>query len=111
MNDKQQAAADDVSAPVCGTEGSGLKCAVVSWVMPLVAGGVLLLGMRFPAIRAVNILVVAFGVTALLRSYAHIRRFGGCGLGGHVVAGSILNAIVLVLVILYVFFGIDGGLQ
>jgi hypothetical protein len=109
MTDKQYTA-DDAAAPVCGTEGSGLKCAVVSWVMPLLAVGILALGLRFPAVRAVNILVVAFGVTALLRSYAHMRQFGGCGLGGHVVAGTILNAIVLVLVVLYVFFGIDGGL-
>jgi hypothetical protein len=36
--------------------------------------------MRYPVISAFNIIFVAFGITALARSVAHIRTFGSCGL-------------------------------
>ncbi len=97
----------EVDAPACGVAGQGLTCAVVSWVMPLVAVLVLLLGLYFPVVSIFNLLVVAFGITALARSVAHIRRYGHCGLGGHVAVGAVLNLAILVLVITYIFTGFD----
>lgn len=95
-------------APVCGVGESGMKCAVVSWVMPLVATTVLWLALYYPVVMVFNILFLAFGLTALLRSAAHIRRFGGCGLKGHVTVGVILNIAVVTLFVLNVFFGINA---
>jgi hypothetical protein len=103
--DKAQAAAE--SAPVCGVGGQGLKCAVVSWMAPLAAVMVLVAGMRYPVVSAFNIIFVAFGVTALMRSVAHIRTFGSCGLGGHVAVGIVLNLIIVTLVAIYIFTGFD----
>jgi len=102
MVEKQQA-----EAPVCGVGGEGLKCALVSWIAPLLAVGVLVLGMYYPAVSAFNILIVAFGITAMLRSVAHIRRFGSCGLGGHVAFGVLLNIAIVTLVTIYFFTGLD----
>ncbi len=96
-----------VAAGACGVGREGIKCAVVSWVMPLVAIAVLVLGMKFPVLRVFNILVVAFGITALIRSVEHIRRFGACGLGGHVAVGVVLNLAILTLILLYVFTALD----
>ncbi|MDH4133674.1 MAG: hypothetical protein OEV31_02700 [Gammaproteobacteria bacterium] len=93
--------------PVCGVGGEGLKCALVSWMAPLLAAGVLVLGMYYPVVNAFNILIVAFGVTAVLRSVAHIRRYGSCGLGGHVTAGILLNIALVVLLAIYVFTALD----
>jgi len=105
-NAKVQATAE--SAPVCGVGGEGgLKCAVVSWVAPLAAVVVLVAGMRYPVISAFNIIFVAFGITALARSVAHIRTFGSCGLGGHVAVGVVLNLIIVTLVTIYIFTGFD----
>ena len=95
------------SAPVCGVGGEGLKCAVVSWMAPLAAVVVLVSGMRYPLVSAFNIIFVAFGVTALMRSVAHIRTFGSCGLGGHVAVGIALNLIIVTLVAIYIFTGFD----
>ncbi|MBS1235660.1 MAG: hypothetical protein H6R46_455 [Proteobacteria bacterium] len=105
-NAKAQDAAE--SAPVCGVGGEGgLKCAVVSWVAPLAAVVVLVAGMRYPVVSAFNIIFVAFGITALARSVAHIRKFGSCGLGGHVAVGVVLNLIIVTLVAIYIFTGFD----
>lgn len=98
---------EEIAAGACGAGREGIKCAVVSWVMPLVAVVVLVLGMRFPVLRVFNILFVAFGVTAALRSVEHIRRHGACGLGGHVAIGVILNLAILGLIFLYVFTALD----
>ena len=95
------------AAPVCGVGQDGMKCAVVSWVAPLAAAVVLVVGMYYPVIRAFNIIFVAFGITALLRSVAHIHRFGACGLGCHVAVGVALNLIVVTLVMIYIFTGFD----
>ena len=95
-------------APVCGVGGeSGLTCAVVSWVAPLAAVVVLVVGMHYPVISAFNILFVAFGVAALARSVAHRRIYGSCGLGGHVAAGVLLNLLIVTLVVAYIFTGFD----
>ena len=104
-NARVQASAE--SAPVCGVGGEGLKCAVVSWMAPLAAVVVLVAGMRYPVVSAFNIIFVAFGVTALMRSVAHIRTFGSCGLGGHVAVGIALNLIIVTLVAIYIFTGFD----
>lgn len=95
------------TAPVCGVGTEGLKCAVVSWLAPLVAIVVLAAGLRYPVVSAFNILFVAFGVTVLLRSVAHIRRFGSCGLGGHVAVGVVLNLAIVILVTIYFFTSLD----
>jgi hypothetical protein len=107
MSAKRNARLAAEPVAVCGVGAQGFKCAIVSWVAPLLAAGVLVAGMRFPVVGAFNILLVAFGVTALVRSLAHIRRFGGCGIGGHVAVGLILNLIVVTLVIVYVFTSLD----
>lgn len=67
----------------------------------------LVLGMKFPALRAFNILFVAFGITASIRSLEHIRRFGACGLGGHIAVGVALNLAVLALIVVYAFTALD----
>jgi hypothetical protein len=102
-----EAVTEGEAAPVCGVGADGLKCAVVSWVMPLVAVVVLLVGLRFPLVSIFNIVFVAFGITALLRSLGHIRRYGSCGLGGHVVLGALLNVAIVGLVVVYLFTGLD----
>jgi hypothetical protein len=51
--------------------------------------------------------VVAFGITAMMRTLGGIRRFGTCGLGRHVVAGIVLNIAIIALVVLYLFVGSD----
>jgi hypothetical protein len=94
-------------APVCGVGAQGFKCAIVSWAAPLAAAIILIAGMRFPILNGFNIIFVAFGITALIRSLAHIRQYGGCGLGGHVIVGVILNLIVVTLVMIYIFTGFD----
>lgn len=105
MNAGQSAGDEPVA--VCGVGAQGFKCAIVSWVAPLLAAAVLVAGLHYPVISGFNIIFVAFGVTALIRSLAHIRRYGGCGLGGHVAVGLILNLIVVTLVAVYVFTGFD----
>jgi hypothetical protein len=97
----------DQAAAVCGVGGQGLKCAVVSWAAPLVAVVVLMVGLRYPVLSAFNLVFVAFGITALVRSVAHIRQFGSCGLGGHVAVGAALNLIIVTLVLIYIFTGLD----
>jgi len=92
----------------CDFAGQGAKCAIVSWVAPLVAIGVLLLSLRYPVAAIFDLVAVAFGITALTRSLAHIHRFGGCGLGGHVALGIVLNVIVVALLGWYLFVGIDA---
>jgi hypothetical protein len=94
-------------APVCGVGAQGLKCAVVSWLMPLIAVAVLVAGLRYPVVRVFNIVFVAFGLTALARSVAHIRQYGSCGLGGHVALGILLNAAIVLLVAVYLFTALD----
>jgi hypothetical protein len=91
----------------CGVGREGIKCAVVSWVAPLVAVLVLVAGLYYPVVSVFNILFVAFGITALLRSGAHIRRYGRCGLGGHVALGVALNLAIVVLVAVYFFTAFD----
>ena len=107
MSKNARVQASTESAPVCGVGGEGLKCAVVSWMAPLAAVVVLVAGMRYPVVSAFNIIFVAFGVTALMRSVAHIRTFGSCGLGGHVAVGIVLNLIIVTLVAIYIFTGFD----
>lgn len=92
---------------VCGVGAQGFKCAIVSWVAPLLAVAVLVAGLRYPVVSGFNILVLAFGITATIRSLAHIRRFGSCGLGGHVVVGVALNVVVIALVVIYLFTALD----
>jgi hypothetical protein len=92
---------------VCGVGAQGFKCAIVSWVAPLVAAGVLVAGLRYPVVSGFNILAMAFGITATVRSLAHIRQFGSCGLGGHVTAGVLLNLAVIALVVIYLFTTLD----
>ena len=94
-------------APACGVGAQGFKCAIVSWAAPLAAAAILIAGMRFPILNGFNIIFVAFGITALIRSLAHMRQYGGCGLGGHVIVGVILNVIVVTLVMVYIFTGFD----
>ncbi len=94
-------------AAVCGVGADGLKCAVVSWVAPLLAVVVLIAGLRYPVVNGFNILIVAFGITALIRSLAHMRAYGSCGLGGHVAIGLVLNLVVIALVGIYLFTGLD----
>lgn len=93
--------------PVCGVGAQGFKCAIVAWAAPLAAAVVLVLGMQYPVISGFNILFVAFGITALIRSIAHMRQYGGCGLGGHVSVGIVLNLIVVSLVFIYLFTELD----
>jgi len=95
------------ATPVCGVGAQGFKCAIVSWAAPLAAAVVLFMGMRYPVLSGFNILFVAFGITALIRSIAHMRQYGGCGLGGHVSVGIVLNLIVVSLVFIYLFTGLD----
>jgi len=106
MNQESNPAAQDV-VPVCGVGKDGIKCAVVSWIAPLAAALVLVVGMTFPVINAFNIIFVACGITALIRSAAHIHRYGACGLGGHVALGVLLNVVVVTLVAIYIFTGFD----
>lgn len=94
-------------AAVCGVGAQGFKCAIVSWVAPLLAIGVLIAGLRYPVVSGFNILILAFGITATLRSLAHIRAYGACGLGGHVAVGVVLNLIVITLVVIYLFTALD----
>lgn len=107
MSNKARVQTKAESAAVCGVGGQGLKCAVVSWLAPLLAVVVLVAGMRYPVVSAFNIIFVAFGITALARSVAHIRTFGSCGLGGHVAVGVVLNLIIVILVAIYIFTGFD----
>jgi len=92
---------------VCGVGAQGFKCAIVSWVAPLLAAVVLVAGMYYPVVNGFNILIVAFGITATLRSIAHIHQFGSCGLGGHVAVGVALNIVVITLVVIYLFTALD----
>jgi hypothetical protein len=107
MSKKSRVQTAAESAPVCGVGRQGLKCAVVSWLAPLLAVVVLIAGLRYPAVSAFNIIFVAFGITALARSVAHIRTFGSCGLGGHVAVGVVLNLAIVILVTIYIFTGFD----
>ena len=95
------------SAPGCGVGAEGFKCAVVSWVMPLVAVVVLIAGLRFPVLSVFNIVFLAFGLLALVRSIAHVRIYGSCGLGGHVAIGAVLNVAIVILAFFYIFTGLD----
>lgn len=95
------------SAPACGVGADGVKCAVVSWVMPLIAVAVLVAGLRFPVLSVFNIVFLAFGLLALGRSIAHMRTYGSCGLGTHVVFGTVLNVAIVVLAFVYIFTGFD----
>lgn len=107
MSSRNETPVGSEPAPVCGVGTQGIQCAVVSWLMPLIAVAVLAAGLRYPVLRVFNIVFVAFGLTALARSVAHIRRYGNCGLGGHVALGVLLNAAIVVLVALYFFTGLD----
>jgi hypothetical protein len=90
--------------PACSTGRSlGIKCAMVSWIAPLFAIIVLYVGLRYPVLSVFNIIIVGFGVMAMIRSVNHIRKHGACGLGGHLLIGGILNAAILVLVFIYVY--------
>jgi hypothetical protein len=107
MSSKSRVQARIEPAPMCGVGTQGLQCAVVSWLMPLIAVAVLVTGLRYPVVRVFNIVFVAFGLTALARSAAHIRQYGSCGLGGHVAVGVLLNAAIVALVAVYFFTGLD----
>lgn len=90
--------------PTCSTgRALGIKCAMISWVAPLLAVVLLYAGLRYPVLSVFNIIVVGFGVMAMIRSVNHIHKYGACGLGGHIVIGGILNAAILVLVFIYVY--------
>jgi len=97
----------EIPEAACGIGPEGFKCAIVSWVAPLIAAVILVAGLHYPVVSGFNILAVAFGITATLRSLAHIRRFGNCGIGGHVVVGVFLNFAVVGLLIVYLFTGSD----
>jgi hypothetical protein len=103
----KSAARSGAGPAVCGVGAQGFKCAIVSWVAPLAAAVVLVVGLRYPLVSVFNLVFVAFGITALLRSLAHIRQYGGCGLGGHVAVGLVLNLIVVSLVVIYIFTAFD----
>lgn len=75
--------------------------------MPPIAAAVLAAGLRYPVVRAFNIAVVAFGLTAPARPAAHVRRYGSRALDGHVAAGVLLNAAIAVLVAACFFTGLD----
>jgi len=90
--------------PACSTgRALGIKCAMVSWIAPLLAIIVLYVGLRYPVLSVFNIIIVGFGVMAMIRSVNHIRKYGACGLGGHLLIGGLLNAAILVLVFIYVY--------
>lgn len=90
--------------PSCSAGRSlGIKCAMVSWIAPLFAIIVLYVGLRYPVLSVFNIIIVSFGVMAMIRSVNHIRKYGACGLGGHLLIGGLLNAVILVLVFIYVY--------
>ena len=107
MTSKGTNGTETAPAAICGVGAQGFKCAIVSWVAPLTAAVVLVVGMSYPIVSAFNLIFVAFGITALIRSVAHIRKYGGCGLGGHVVVGLVLNLIVVTLVLIYIFTAFD----
>lgn len=107
MRSNENAPREGAAPGCCGVGREGLKCAPVSWIMPLVAAVTLAAALRHPALAGFNILFVVFGVTALLRSLAHIRVYGGCGLGGHVALGAALNLVIVVLVVIYSFTALD----
>lgn len=92
---------------MCGVGKEGFKCAIVSWVAPLLAIGILVLGLQYPVVSVVNIIFVAFSIMALSRSVLHIRKFGWCGLKGHVVLGVAMNGLLLALIAIYVFTAMD----
>lgn len=108
MSKSTESGAATTPAPHCGVGREGMKCAVTSWAAPVVAALLLVVGMQFPLLKVFNIFFVAFGITALLRSVARIRRYGSCGLGGHVAIGALLNVLVLALVVIYVFTVFDS---
>jgi hypothetical protein len=90
--------------PSCSSgRALGIKCAMISWIAPLLAVITLYIGLRFPVLSVFNIVVVGFGVMAMIRSVNHIRKYGACGLGGHIVIGGLLNVAILVLVFIYVY--------
>lgn len=97
----------EMTSPACGVGAEGFKCAVVSWVMPLIAVIVLIAGLRFPVLSVFNIVFLAFGLLALVRSIAHIRIYGSCGLGTHVAIGTVLNVAIVILAFVYIFTGFD----
>lgn len=107
MSTKSAVKQDEIADAVCGVGATGFKCAIVSWVAPLLAVAVLVAGMYYPVVSGFNILVLAFGITATIRSLAHIHRFGNCGLGVHVAVGVTLNLIVIALVVVYLFTAFD----
>lgn len=98
---------DEAANAACGVGAEGLKCAVVSWAAPLAAAVILVLGMYVPALSVLNIVFVAFGLMATVRSIGHIRQYGSCGLGGHLAVGIVLNAVVVTLVLVYIFTALD----
>jgi hypothetical protein len=107
MARKKKAAEQPVPSCGIGTGPDGLKCAVVSWLMPLVATAVVAVGFYYPVVKVFNIVIVAFGAMALTRSLLHISRYGACGLGGHIVAGAILNTVLFILLAIYFFTSFD----
>jgi hypothetical protein len=56
------------SAATCGVGREGIQRAVIAWAVPLTAVALLVLGLRDSLLKVFNILVVAFGTTALVRS-------------------------------------------
>ena len=100
-------AGPETPSQTCGVGAEGFKCAVVSWVMPLIAVIVLVAGLRFPVLSVFNIVFLAFGLLALVRSIAHIRIYGNCGLGTHVAIGAVLNVAIVILAFVYIFTGFD----
>ena len=88
-------------------EGPDPRCPVVSWVMPTLALPLLYIGLRYPIMAVFNLAVIAFGFVAMVRALVHMRKSGTGGLGWHVAVGILLNMVIITLVIIYMFIGID----
>lgn len=95
---------DSVTCEACD---SGLKCAVMSWAMPLLTVVVLFAGLRYQVLKVFVMLPVAMGGMALLRSLLHLRQYRGCGLGVHAIAGVTLHVLALGLAGIYLFTSLD----
>ena len=77
-----------------------VKVARRSWLFPLVGLGIGFLGRFIPLIGLLSLVMLALGLTALVRSYIAIAK-GNKGLIGHVIVGTLCNLpLLLVLVLL-----------
>ena len=106
MADDNKQSGEELQDP-CEIECPDPRCPVLSWVLPSVAVLLLYIGLRYSTVAVFNLLVVAFGFFALVRSLVHLRKFGSSGMGLHIVAGVVLNVVIIVLIFFYLFVGSD----